>query len=60
MIDQVWAAGGWLVITRDRVRAVPRDGSANTARLTPDVLAKVETHQSELFRALTGIPGSRP
>ena len=58
LIDQVWAAGCWLVITADRVRAVSRDEAAPSSLLPPDLLARVETHQAELFRALTRIPRS--
>lgn len=56
LIDAVWAAGGWLVITGDRVRAVPRDDAAPSECLTPDLLARVETHQAELLHALARVP----
>ena len=59
LIDQVWVAGGWLVIAGDCIRAVPRDDAESENRLTPDLLARVETHQAELLRALTQVPDGR-
>lgn len=56
LIDQVWAAGGWLVIAGDHVRAVSRDEAAASERLTPELLARVEAHQEELLHALAQIP----
>jgi hypothetical protein len=55
IIDSVWAAGGWLVITGAHVRAVPRDAAVPSERLTPELLARVDTHQVELLCALTRI-----
>ena len=55
LIDQVWAAGGWLVIAGAHVRAVPRDAAVPSDRLTPELLARVDTYQAELLRALTRI-----
>jgi hypothetical protein len=55
LIDQVWAAGGWLVIAGAHVRAVPRDAAVPSPRLSPNLLASVEAHQEELLRALTRI-----
>ena len=59
VIDQVWAAGCWLVIDADHVRVVSRGGPALSERLTPDLLTKVDKHQAELLRALTRIPDCR-
>ena len=53
LIDQVWAASCWLVITGDHVCAVPRvDGEC----LTPELFASVGAHQVELLHALTQTP----
>ena len=58
ILDEVWEAGGWLLITGDRVRAAPRDAGAPSDRLTPELLARVDTYQAELLRALTRVPKS--
>ena len=58
ILDEVWEAGGWLLITGDQVRAVPRDAGAPSDRLTPELLARVDTYQAELLRALTRVPKS--
>ena len=50
LIDQVWRAGGLLVLSGDRVRAVPRDDTQ--ASLTPELLKAVEAHQAGLFHVL--------
>jgi len=61
LIDQVWAAGGWLVITGNRVRAVLRGNDVERRDLLrADLLARVEAHQGELYRALTRMPGDTP
>ena len=57
LIDQVWAANGWLLISGSGVRAVPRDDSE--APLTPELVASVENRQAELLQALTRIPERR-
>lgn len=53
LINEVWAADGWLLITGDHVRVVH---GASSERLTPELLARVEAHQAGLLRALTRIP----
>ena len=55
LIELVWEAGCWLVITGDRVRAVPR-GDAASERLAPGLLAGVEALQAEVLHALTQNP----
>ena len=57
IIDQVWAAGGWLVITDDQVRAVSRGDGASSDRLTTNLVASVAAHQAELLYALARVPG---
>ena len=58
IIDAVWAAGGWLVITGDRIRGVLRHG-APSEPLTPGLLARVERHQAELLCVLPRIPSAQ-
>ena len=53
IIDRVWAAGCWLLIVGDHIRAVPRDDAASLEHLAPELLERVEQHQAELLRALT-------
>ena len=52
IIDEVWEAGAWLLISGECVRAVSR---LDESRLTPELLAKVEAHQAGLLRSLTQI-----
>lgn len=54
LIDQVWAAGGWLVITGDCVRAVHRNDTKSS--LTPELLKAVKAHQAGLLRILQRRP----
>jgi len=57
LIDAVWEAGCWLVITDDQVRAVSRGDGASSDRLTTNLVASVAAHQAELLYALARVPG---
>ena len=54
LIDAVWEAGAWLLISGNRVKAVPRDNGE--ASLTPELLRAVEAHQAGLLRVLQRTP----